>query len=413
MFYNCYSLTTLDISQFNAKVVQNMKEMFYNCSSLTELDLSNFDTSSVTDILQLFYNCNSLTSINLSTLDTTQITNMEQLFYNCQSLKSLDLSSFDTTSVTDMEKMFYNCNSLTSIDLSDFETENVLNMKEMFKNCLELTSLDLSDFDTSKVTTMESMFEGDSNLKYINLRNYKEKENVNKNKMFLYIPEDIIYCIIEEENVPNELLEKTKSINSCDDDWFNECKSDNKNDLSLLRDKCVLNNIKEISENFFISNSIKNTSIYSYNLDSSIDSLKKANTNLTFFYFSPSNLELLKKKYGLTNENLYIILADKSSDDPNSATSDYDYVILLENGTELKDIDEDFYVEVSVPIRDLDLANFDYAKLFEDQGYDIYNKNSSFYNDFCTPASVGENDIIINDRKKDIYPNNVTLCKDN
>ena len=409
MFYNCYSLTTLDISQFNAKVVQNMKEMFYNCTSLTELDLSNFDTSSVTDKLQIFYNCNSLTSINLSNLDTTKINNMEQLFYNCQSLKSLDLSSFDTTSVTDMENMFYNCNSLTSIDLSNFKTENVLNMKEMFKNCLELTIIDLSNFDTSKVTTLESMFEGDSNLKYINLRNYKEKENVNKIKMFLYIPENIIYCIIEEENIPNELLEKTKSINNCEDDWFNKCKSD----LNIIKEKCILNNIKEISENFFISNSIDNTSIYSYSLYSSIDSLKNANTNLTFFYFSPSNIEFLKKKYGLTNENLYMILEDKPSNDPNSATSDYNYVILLENGAVLKDIDEDFYVEVSVPIRDLDLANFDYAKLFEDQGYDIYNKNSSFYNDFCTPASVGENDIIINDRKKDIYPNNVTLCKDN
>ena len=41
------------------------------------------------------------------------------------------------------------------------------------------------------------------------------------------------------------------------------------------------------------------------------------------------------------------------------------------------------------------------------------NKNSRFYTDFCTPVSLGGNDITLEDRKKDIYPNNITLCKSN
>ena len=39
--------------------------------------------------------------------------------------------------------------------------------------------------------------------------------------------------------------------------------------------------------------------------------------------------------------------------------------------------------------------------------------NSNFYNDFCTPASMGDNDLTLEDRKKDIYPHNVTLCNSN
>ena len=35
-----------------------------------------------------------------------------------------------------------------------------------------------------------------------------------------------------------------------------------------------------------------------------------------------------------------------------------------------------------------------------------------FNSDFCTPASSGDNDIIFKDRKKNIYPNKITLCKD-
>ena len=76
-------------------------------------------------------------------------------------------------------------------------------------------------------------------------------------------------------------------------------------------------------------------------------------------------------------------------------------------------IEEDIYIEVYVPIQDLELAKFDLIKEYAEQGYDIYDKSSAFYNDFCTPASSGDYDITLEDRKNDIYPHNVTLCKSN
>ena len=50
MFCSCYSLTKLDLSNFNTQNVTDMDYMFYNCSSLTKLDLSNFNTQNVTDM---------------------------------------------------------------------------------------------------------------------------------------------------------------------------------------------------------------------------------------------------------------------------------------------------------------------------------------------------------------------------
>ena len=44
MFYDCKSLKSLDISNFNTQNVNNMSGMFYNCKSLTSLDVSNFNT---------------------------------------------------------------------------------------------------------------------------------------------------------------------------------------------------------------------------------------------------------------------------------------------------------------------------------------------------------------------------------
>ena len=50
MFYNCKSLESLNISNFDAQNVTDMSGMFYNCYSLASLDLSNFNTQKVTNM---------------------------------------------------------------------------------------------------------------------------------------------------------------------------------------------------------------------------------------------------------------------------------------------------------------------------------------------------------------------------
>ena len=45
MFYNCSSLTSLDLSNFNTINVKDMSGMFSFCSSLTYLNLFNFNTN--------------------------------------------------------------------------------------------------------------------------------------------------------------------------------------------------------------------------------------------------------------------------------------------------------------------------------------------------------------------------------
>lgn len=48
--------------------------------------------------------------------------------------------------------------------------------------------------------------------------------------------------------------------------------------------------------------------------------------------------------------------------------------------------------------------------IFDEQGYDIYNLSSEFYNEKCSGAFINGNDIIIDDRRKDLYPYNVSFC---
>ena len=55
MFYNCYCLTSLNLSNFNTNNVNNMSYMFSGCSSLTDLNLSNFNTNNVEKMNKMFY----------------------------------------------------------------------------------------------------------------------------------------------------------------------------------------------------------------------------------------------------------------------------------------------------------------------------------------------------------------------
>ena len=139
---------------------------FDNKSNIKSIKkLKGLDTSKVTNMYGMFYQCSSLTSLDLSNFDTSKVTDMSGMFNSCSSLTSLDLSNFDTSSVTNMSSMFWCCSSLTSLDLSSFNTSKVTNMYSMFDTCSSLTSLDLSNFDTSKVTNMSYMFSGCSSLK--------------------------------------------------------------------------------------------------------------------------------------------------------------------------------------------------------------------------------------------------------
>ena len=65
MFADCYSLASINLSNFNTSNVYDMSSMFDNCYSLTSINLSNFNTSNIYNMSSMFYGCNRLTFINI------------------------------------------------------------------------------------------------------------------------------------------------------------------------------------------------------------------------------------------------------------------------------------------------------------------------------------------------------------
>lgn len=63
-----------------------MQSMFYKCYNLKTLDLSNFDTSNTNDMIQMFFDCISLTTIYGGDWAKMTALNSNLMFYNCTSL---------------------------------------------------------------------------------------------------------------------------------------------------------------------------------------------------------------------------------------------------------------------------------------------------------------------------------------
>lgn len=66
MFFNCQSLTNIDLTLFETKMVDNMDEMFCNCYNLANIyvEKDRWNTENVKSYIRMFTNCHSLITNN-------------------------------------------------------------------------------------------------------------------------------------------------------------------------------------------------------------------------------------------------------------------------------------------------------------------------------------------------------------
>lgn len=187
MFYNCKSLTSLDLKTFDTHNVLSMSYMFFGCNNLTYLNVSSFDTSNVNDMMWMFSGCWNLTNLSVSNFDMHRVRYMTGMFSSCKGLTHIDVSHFNTENVKNMQAVFQRCEKLTSLDLSGFNTSKVNDIASMFNSCKSLTSLDLSNFDTQLVTQSTSLFYGCQKLEAIYLGDKFSLEGLSKLYASIYM----------------------------------------------------------------------------------------------------------------------------------------------------------------------------------------------------------------------------------
>ena len=458
MFTNCHSLKSLDLTNFITSKVNNMIMMFYNCYSLTSLELGNFDISSVTDLSYMFHGCKSLVSLNLYSFISNNKSYKDELFINLNdSFKYCINDEIDDSIKTQLSKYTkLNCSELCFINS---QSKYIPEKNKCIKNC----TLDDSFYIENNNICLSSCQNG----AYL-LNNYENIECLNYIPLGYYLSDTnkriLDKCNIKCSNCTNESVlndlciscniglgyypkfndyfsqngfvncyngEQTGYYLDYENNIFQRCSSECKvcdgkgnidnnlciecyDNYTLFNGNCYLN----LDDNSIVEESkIFNESYYSYLLNSNLTLLKNTFANISFIDFFLKEKDIIYSSFNLDKEldNVYVSIIEYISNDSKMVTKDFSYKLFLENKTELnlKDINKDFIIDVYLPIKDLYSSNFHYYKYFLNQEYDIYNKSSVFYHKFCSPAYYEENDIIIRDRKKYIYPNNVILCKEN
>ena len=172
LFYNS-GLTNLDLSNWEIRDVLNMEMMFAESENLQSITFpGSFDAKLVTNMKQMFYQT-GLTSLDLSNWEIRDVENMEMMFAESENLQFITFpGTFDAKLATNMKQMFYQT-GLTSLDLSSWQAQNVLDMESMFNSTTALETLTFpSVFDLKKLITAENMFK-DSRVASLNLSNWE------------------------------------------------------------------------------------------------------------------------------------------------------------------------------------------------------------------------------------------------
>ena len=468
MFFECYLLESLDLSNFDIKSVSSMTHMFHGCYSLTSLELGIFNTSFVKDMNNIFYNCSSLSSLNLNNFYTLLISNdkHEHMFDNCTNLHYC-INDEIISNNTKLQLYSYvkkNCSDLCLINSNKY----IIEKNKCINSCL---NDDLYQNEYKNICYL-SCPNGTKNIENSNLckplcekyYNYQQTECIDEIPLGYYLNDsklktidkcDIkcnnctlesslenlcISCNINESYYPkfNDSLNKDNFINCYNqppEGYYLDINNrmyileiDNTNNLDSIEninnsdfnnysDGKYKTDINKVKDEFYSYNEETKVSHFSYEINSDFNELNKIYTNTTIIDFNQDIINHILNHYNLNNENdeIYLVINDYPSNNSKLATSDYDFKFILKNGSELNltDIKLDLYVDVFVPIRNLIFAHYNYFEYFDNQGFDIYDKNSNFYNDICLSSFLYNNDLTLNDRKLEIYPNEVNLCKAN
>ena len=239
-------------------------------------------------------------------------------------------------------------------------------------------------------------------------------------------------------SIENDTLSETMAIIGMSNDGKNDIMETNfpsQTEIHIETNKlCKLDEIldnkcsKEI-ENYQIED------VYSYILTNLINNnYSLIQTNNIIFEVSTSKDQIISKNKNISNidlgkceqrlkvlnnisESKDLIIFKIDTKCLNQSTTYVQYEIYNPDNYKKLEMSlcKDLKIDIYTPIY-LDDETQSLFSSLKKSGYDLFNSNDSFYNDFCTPyTSVNGTDILLKDRKKDIFQKNgdMDLCQKN
>ena len=457
MFYDCNSIISLNLSTFDTSKVTDMSYMFGNCHNLKYLDIPNFSPINLKVMTQMFYNMSSLIFLNINSLEINGKTTTKKSFdllpsdlkicsnktmmlnyllsikkiSNCSDIcfiKNIKIDINKNECIHSCSDNGYNheCNNICYNECPDDShiiIRNISNKENIFVEfedgvaiCLDRNPkgyyLDNNEFYEECHENCEFCYgPGNeknnsckkciSNLIFINDIKYINN-CFEKCKYYYYFNESDNYICTESDNCTDNynrfIFEKSKCIDKCENDDTYKYEYNN-----ICYEKCpkgTINSSKktyfclgeeniyqsEIGNNEEIFQIIKNNMLYKYNISNGEEMVFHGENNFIFHITNTENeLSLLQGKNNNTNKFSVIDLGEcgdflKKNNNINENTS-----LIIMKFEKLKDL-----------------------------GYDLFDINSPFYNDICTPyKSKDDTDVLLSDRINSYYYNDDTSCQSN
>lgn len=166
-FKNCKKITSLHFDKWKVSKVAYVNEMCMNMNQLSDFVLGDGNMPALVNISSVFYGCWVLKTVDVSQWDTSKVTSMSHAFRDCSVLATLNTSNWSTGSVTSVEYMFCNCRSLTAVDVSNWDMSKVKGINMTFSGCSSLTEVAFGDTTMPLVTNAYGAFNNCPSLKRV------------------------------------------------------------------------------------------------------------------------------------------------------------------------------------------------------------------------------------------------------
>jgi len=142
MFMNDNQLETLTFFNQVGQNPLNAKELFVGCTNLSTFNQPvTSDLFSFSNLDGAFYQCSSLTSLDLNNWSVTGLSSLSYIFADCTNLEIIDIEDweFDNDVLKKLTRLFQNCRNLYSIKFPiNMPTLIPTDISYMFQNCEKL-----------------------------------------------------------------------------------------------------------------------------------------------------------------------------------------------------------------------------------------------------------------------------------
>ena len=281
--------------------------------------------------------------------------------------------------------------------------EKLENVYEEYEEYEEFSEKYEKEEKEEKLEKLENVYEKyEEEKEFIKIKEEEFEEKIEKVKELEQI--EIEEIIIKENNgkKPEEECTTSEILN-------NEC-----TDRKMTNDQ-VTEVYDIIKEDYLKNYTNESTTVITQNVVFQISTVKdqQSNDGLNISTIDLGECEaLLKKKYDIPeDEELIIFKTDTKSEDGSATYVQYEIYNPYTLEQLSLDICKQTSITVSVPIQ-LDEDTTSIYNNAADNGYDLFNLESDFYNDLCTPYTTENGtDLSLSDRKELITNATATFCQ--